>query len=68
MASDVAPNTQLPLPGVGYVVLNEQQITGDGVSSSGITINMIHVILQDVLTGLTTGEIIVGSAKSAVGS
>jgi len=68
MASDVAPNTQLPLPGVGYVVLNEQQITGDGVSSSGITVNMIHVILQDVLTGLTTGEIIVGSAKSAVGS
>jgi len=50
------------------VVLNEQQITGDGVSSSGITVNMIHVVLQDVLTGLTTGEIIVGSAKSAVGS
>jgi hypothetical protein len=29
-----------------------------------MTLNMIHVVLQDALTGATTGEIIVGSAKS----
>jgi hypothetical protein len=29
---------------------------------------MIHVVLQDALTGLTTGEIIVASASSAVGA
>src|SRR5437867_2878474 len=76
-----APNTNVSLPGVGYVVLNEQVPTGDGVTSSGLTLNMIHVYLQSLvggilnpLTGLisggslqTTGEIIVGSATSSVG-
>lgn len=74
----VAPNTRIDLPGVGYVVLNEVSRTGDGVSSSGITVNMIHVVLQTVIPGSctllgctpdvtqTTGEIIVGSASSAV--
>lgn len=57
------PNTRVDLPGVGYVVLNEQISTG-----SGITVNMIHVVLQS--TGLlgtqTLGNIIVGSASSSV--
>src|SRR2546429_6740404 len=74
----VAPNTSTTLPGVGYVVLNEQIPSGDGVTSSGLTVNMIHVYLQS-LTGATcvlgvctpgaltnTGEIIVGSATSGV--
>lgn len=74
----VAPNTNISLPGVGYVVLNEQIPSGDGVTSSGLTVNMIHVYLQG-LTGGTcvlgvctpgtltnTGEIIVGSATSSV--
>ena len=56
-------NTRVDLPGVGYVVLNEQITTG-----SGITVNMIHVFLQT--TGLLgtkpAGEIIVGSASSTV--
>ena len=76
--SDVAPNTQIALPGVGFVVLNEQTLSGDGVSSSGITVNMIHVVLQSLTGGgcgllgclpgvlTTTGEIIVGSASSSV--
>jgi hypothetical protein len=59
-----APNTRLNLPGVGYVVLNEQIASG----ASGIRVNMIHVVLQDALTGLTIGEIIVASASSSVGS
>lgn len=68
----VAPNTNVSLPGVGYVVLNEQIPTGDGVTSSGLTVNMIHVYLQSLVGGvggtlLTTGEIIVGSATSSVG-
>ncbi len=65
--SDPAPNTRMDLPGVGYVILNEQVPTGDGFSTSGITVNMIHVMLLDALTGVQTGEIIVGSASSAVG-
>jgi hypothetical protein len=65
----VAPNTNITLPGVGYVVLNEQIPTGDGVTSSGVTVNMIHVYQQTVGAGgpTTIGEIIVGSATSAVG-
>lgn len=63
----VAPNTRVALPGVGYVILNEQAASGDGAKSSGLTVNMIHVVLQDALTGLTTGEIIIGSASSRVG-
>ena len=76
--SDVAPNTRVDLPGMGYAVLNEQTFTGDGVTSSGITVNMIHVVLQTLSGGgcgllgclpgvlTTTGEIIVGSATSSV--
>ena len=71
---NVAPNTRIELPNVGYVILNEQQRTGDGVTSSGITVNMIHVVMQEPILGLlgqvtgyrTVGEIIVGSASSSV--
>jgi len=74
MTSAVEPNTRMTLPGVGYVVLNEQILSGDGSSSSGITVNMIHVVLQQPILGLlgeiigyqTVGDIIVGSANSRV--
>jgi len=60
---DPAPNTRMSLPGVGFVVLNEQIPT-----SGGMTVNMIHVVLQSTLLGIprTTGNIIVGSATSSV--
>ncbi len=72
--ADPAPNTRIDLPGVGYVVLNEQSATGDGVTTSGITVNMIHVVLQQPILGVlgqvtgyqTVGNIIVGSATSSV--
>jgi len=60
----IAPNTRITLPGVGYVVLNEQVPTGDGVQASGLTVNLIHFVLQDALTGLQKGEVIAGSASS----
>lgn len=63
---EVAPNTGIDVPGVGTVILNEQIATGDGVNEAGLTVNMIHVVLKDALTGATTGEIVVGSAHSAV--
>ncbi len=65
VTEDVAPNTRVDLPGVGYALLNEQIPTGNGVTSWGMTVNMIHVVFQDFL-GLTTGEIIIGSATSSV--
>ena len=60
-----APNTRMSLPGVGYVVLNEQTRSGDGVTASGMAVNLIHVVLLNVL-GIKTGEVIVGSASSHV--
>lgn len=58
-----APNTRVNLPGVGYVILNEQI-----PEAGGITVNMIHVVLQQsTLFGTqTVGNIFVGSASSAV--
>ncbi len=61
----VAPNTRINLPGIGVVTLNEQSASGNGTTTSGLRVNMIHVLLKDSLTGLiTVGEIIVGSATS----
>src|SRR5256712_135499 len=67
--SDPEPNTRMDLPGVGYVVLNEQIAT-----AGGMTVSMIHVVLQQPVLGLlgvvtgyrTTGNIVVGSASSSV--
>ena len=59
-----APNTRVPLPGVGYVVLNEQISSGDRVHSTSLTVKMIHVYLVNSLTGASAGEIVVGAATS----
>src|SRR3989442_1453864 len=61
-----APNTRIDIPGVGTVILNEQTQSGDGVGTSALTVNMIHVVLRDPQTGTITGDIIVGSAQSGV--
>ena len=66
IGADVAPNTRIDLPGVGYVVLNERLSTGDGTKTTGLTVRMIHVVLRDAVTGATTGEIVVGAASSYV--
>jgi hypothetical protein len=65
VTTEVAPNTRVDLPGTGYAILNEQIPTGDGVTTSGITVNMIHVVRTNLL-GEMTGEVIVGSATSSV--
>ena len=57
------PNTQVDLPGVGYVVLNEQLWDGDGVHNTSLTVNMIHVYLTDP-TGAPAGDIVIGTARS----
>ena len=56
------PNTMIDIPGVGTVFLNEQIFGGDGVHTTALTVNMIHV----VLTGAVAGDIIVASAHSDV--
>src|SRR5205809_558354 len=60
-----SPNTRISILG-GTVILNEQIASGDGVHTSALTVNMIHVVLNDPLTGAITGDIIVASAHSDV--
>jgi hypothetical protein len=60
-----SPNTRISIPGA-TVILNEQIASGDGVRTSALTVNMIHVVLNDPLTGVITGDIIVASAHSDV--
>jgi len=60
-----SPNTTISIPG-GAVILNEQILEGDGVHTSALTVNMIHVVINDPLTGTITGDIIVASAHSDV--
>src|SRR5437899_1680652 len=64
--TDVAPspNTRISIPGA-TVILNEQIASGDGVHTSALTVNMIHVVLNDP-TGTITGDAIVASAHSDV--
>jgi hypothetical protein len=59
------PNTRISIPG-GTVILNEQIASGDGVHTSALTVNTIHVVLNDPLTGTITVDIIVASAHSDV--
>src|SRR6266849_1716424 len=67
MPVDVTPsaNTTILIPG-GAVILNEQIFEGDGGHTSALTVNMIHVVLKEPLTGTITTDIIVSSAHSDV--
>jgi hypothetical protein len=58
-----APNTVIVLPLVGTVTLNEQTTSGNGTTTSGMVVNMIHVRLNGTLGD---GDIIVASAESGV--
>ncbi|MBI3466338.1 MAG: hypothetical protein HY000_25280 [Planctomycetes bacterium] len=58
-----APNTTIPIPGVGSVILNEQIAGGNGTTTTSLTVNMIHVALDGLLG---KGDIIVSSAHSDV--
>jgi hypothetical protein len=63
-----APNTEILLPGVGRVVLNEQ-IESITPRSASLVVNMIHVFVTELgdPLGIPTGsEIIVAHAKSGL--
>lgn len=61
IAANVAPNSFIAIPGVATVVVNERIPSGNGTTTAGLTVNMLHVTL---LNGL--GEIVVASAHSDV--
>jgi hypothetical protein len=64
---NVAPNTRISLPLLGYVVLNEE-IPNIGSSNATMTVNMIHVyITVGNLLGLQVGtQMVVSNATSGM--
>ena len=56
----VAPNTTIPILGLGSVILNEQAASGNGTTTSALTVNMVHVIVNGI------GDVVVSSAHCDV--
>jgi hypothetical protein len=54
----IAPNTRVELPGVGYVIFNEQVVEG-----GAITVNMIRLV-QTPRLGVLRTELVIASARS----
>jgi hypothetical protein len=65
VATNVAPNTRIVLPGIGYVVVNEQKIPSP-TSTARLQVNGLHVFVTTTnLLGLPVGsQIIVAHADS----
>lgn len=62
-----APNTKIDLPGVGYVILN-QQVSKITKTRASLTVIAIHVVVTTTNPGAKAGtQIVVSSAQSAVG-
>jgi hypothetical protein len=61
IAANVAPNSAIVIPGIATVVVNEQIATGNGTTTAGLTVNMLHVTLLDGVS-----EVVVASAQSNV--
>lgn len=73
-----APNTLLVLAGLGIdpnivanlsIMLNEQLPTGNGIDTSGINTNALHVSINALNLGLITGlngDIVVGKSTSSL--
>jgi hypothetical protein len=63
-----AANQRVDLPGVGYVILNEQIIGGDELISTSITVRALHLyVTASGVSGLAPGsELIVGSASTGI--
>lgn len=59
-----APNTTLDLLGLATLVLNERNVSGDGVNERGVSINAIHLTVNVV--NLITADVIVAHSEAAI--
>ena len=66
--TDPAPNTRVELPGVGYVVLNEQLVGGDGQSTASIIVRALRLqVTETIVLDVPQGtEFVVANASSGV--
>ena len=72
---DASPNQRVDIPGVGFVILNEQFCDNsaslaarcsDGTGAAGLTVRAIHIFVTVPSNplGLQTGEVIVAEAHA----
>jgi uncharacterized repeat protein (TIGR01451 family) len=69
VASHPAPNTVLLNVAGIKVILNEQIRSGDGTMASALTVNAVHVSLQNSLVsgiGVLSGDIVIAQSRAAV--
>jgi hypothetical protein len=69
VSADVPPNTRIDLPGVGYVIVNEQRLpTGSSGPASRTQVNALHVFVGTANTlGLPVDtELIVAHADTTI--
>jgi hypothetical protein len=61
------PNTSIDLAALGIanatLVLNEQTVSGDGVTSGGVTSNALHLNL-DAVGGLISADVVLAHSNS----
>jgi hypothetical protein len=63
---DAAPNTRLSLPGIGYVIVNEQKVPTSPTSTARVQVNGLRIVINKVnALGLPVGtQIIVAHADA----
>lgn len=59
-----SPNTELSLSNVLTLKLNEQTVSGDGISSRGVATNALHLSVNVV--GLITADVILSHAEASI--
>lgn len=62
-----APNTSIDLSGISgtnSLILNEQTISGDGITARGVISNALHLSLN--VAGVITADVIISHAQAAV--
>jgi len=62
-----APNTSINLSGItgtNTLVLNEQTITGDGITGLGVATNALHLSLNVI--GVITANVIISHAETSI--
>jgi hypothetical protein len=62
---DPGANTTIPLPlDAGSLILNEQSVSGDGITSRGVASNAAHLNLS--LLGTITADVILSHAEASI--
>jgi len=69
VSANPPPNTVIELPGIGFVILNEQVSDAPATGHTGLTVRAIHafVTVPGNPAGLQEGEVIVAEAHSDAG-